>query len=93
MEAENQIDNYEKLRKNFWHPTNKAASVTELDEDMRNINDDLDQAEHQLDNDRAYRNCHDDNKKKVQHNDHKELMEESLQPSKKFMNKAILARI
>ena len=53
---------------------------------MRSINHHLDQAEHQLDNDGAHRDCHDDKKEKVQQNAHKVLMEESLQPSNKLMN-------
>ena len=55
MEAESPVDDHENLAKISWHPSNKAASVTELDENMRDVNDDLDQAEHKLDNDRAYR--------------------------------------
>ena len=35
---------------------------------MRSINNDLDQVEHQLDNDGAYRDRHNDKKEKVQQN-------------------------
>ena len=69
---------------------------------MRDVNDDMDQAEHELYNERTYRDLNDDKKEiatlgkqssndhctreEVQHNDYKELMEESLQPSNKLLN-------
>ena len=102
MEAESPVDDHENLAKNSWHPSNKAARVTELDEDMRDVNDDLDKAEHELYTERAYRDLNDDKKEiatlgkqssndhctreEVQHNENEDLMEESLQTSKKLVN-------